>query len=255
MSVFCTDLRSITAQCSVIRVQIEGVDLLQVITVPFTSPGVDFETGYDEFPAFNFKSNSIVKASSRLYISDKMFMDFALLITFRADNENGGYLFAVVDPQEIVVQFGVELVGNGNGLRNLTLYYTDSRRHMASESLASFAVPNRPNEWTRLAFKVFGNQVTLYYDCNEYGSVRVSRRHRLVFHPASVLYLAQAGKKIGNHFELLPFFHKNFVQAESDQRILNEKLKNALVSDLLQSRVREVRLSSPITENELDRDT
>ena len=54
----------------------------------------------------------------------------------------GGFLFAVVNPLETVVQLGVQLTPGAEGFTNITLLYTDSEVHFTSQRLATFAVPS-----------------------------------------------------------------------------------------------------------------
>ena len=56
---------------------------------------------------------------------------------------------------------------------NISLFYTDSRKHQQSQALASFLVPSFVGEWTQFALKVHGNFVTLYHKCVKFASIEV----------------------------------------------------------------------------------
>lgn len=49
----------------------------------------------------------------------------------------GGYLFAVVDPLETMVQFGVRITPGGETLNNLTLYYSRPENRFGSQVRAN----------------------------------------------------------------------------------------------------------------------
>lgn len=82
---------------------------------------------------------------------EKLPAEFAVTATVKLASPSGGFLFAVVNPLETVVQLGVQVapaVENPHHA-NFSLFYTDSDRH-ASEIIASFdVVPDVVDKWTR----------------------------------------------------------------------------------------------------------
>ena len=62
--------------------------------------------------------------------------------TVKLTSAEGGFLFAVLNPLETVVQLGVQLTPGADGDTNVTLLYTDSEVHFTSQRLATFAVPD-----------------------------------------------------------------------------------------------------------------
>ncbi|XP_014665656.1 PREDICTED: collagen alpha-1(I) chain-like [Priapulus caudatus] len=177
------------------------IDLLNAISIPIEQAGVDFTSGFDGFIALNVRRSALVRTPFRTLFPEVFFADFSILVTARlADPRRGGFLFAVVNPTDTVVQLGVELSAAVGGEQNLTLYYTDVKAHAASQALARFAVPSFTREWQRFALRVESDVVTLYLNCEERGAVRARRDPReLAFDSASTLYLAQAGPILGGH--------------------------------------------------------
>ncbi|KAL5291587.1 hypothetical protein ACFFRR_010790 [Megaselia abdita] len=160
---------------------------------------VELGESYDGFMAFSFKQNSNIKFPSRMILPEKI-MDFVIMSTLKPESTKGGYLFSVVNPMDTVVQLGVHFSPVLNDKWNVSVLYTDARKHV-SMSLAKFEVPFK-KQWTALAFRVLHNKVTLYLDCNETESISINRDPvELVFDSASTLYLVQAGSILKGHFE------------------------------------------------------
>ncbi|GIX97438.1 collagen alpha-1(XV) chain [Caerostris darwini] len=141
----------------------------------------------------------------------------------------------VVNPTETVVQLGLKLTSAGESLVNLTIYYTDVDMHLTSQALTTFTVPDFLGMWTRqnmfigelnvyepdswlsdnarlwLAVRVAMNNVTLYYNCEEFSSVEVRRiPKKLVFDTASTLYIGQAGPLLARQYEVCKQFILHF---------------------------------------------
>ncbi|KAA0204003.1 hypothetical protein HAZT_HAZT011414 [Hyalella azteca] len=126
-----------------------------------------------------------------------------ILAAIKPDVNEAMYLFAVTNPLETVVQLGVSLSPGETGSTNISLLYTDSERHMTSQTIASFLVPDFTRKWTRLAFKVTDEEVQLYFNCQLYNGLMVKRvPEEIVFDPGSTLYIGQAGGIIKGHFEV-----------------------------------------------------
>lgn len=74
---------------------------------------------------------------------------------------------------------------------------------VTSQVIASFQVPRFVGKWTRFAFRVSTENVTLFFNCNESDTVMVFREpQELVFDSASTLYIAQAGPRIQEPYEV-----------------------------------------------------
>lgn len=163
------------------------------------------EDGSDGFPAFGFRYGSDVKVPYRIIMPEKLFPEFSILIRAKPKSVNGGYIFAVVNSYETVVQLGVRLVRTGLNM-NISLIYTDPSQ-LASVSIANFTVNNFVNIWTRFAIRVQSDNITLFYNCKENATVPFKRHpEQLVFDSASTLYIAKAGSKTPEYYEVIIFF-------------------------------------------------
>ncbi|EFX83190.1 hypothetical protein DAPPUDRAFT_315968 [Daphnia pulex] len=178
-------------------------DLLKAIEVPLRDEEhITFGTGVDGFPAFVLFRGHDIKIPYKVLLPDKLYSDFSILVTIKPDNNEGGYLFAVVDPLETLVQFGLRIgPAAGPGQSELSLYHTHPEDRFVSKVLAKFLVPNFAKKWTRFAFRVLDSglgvpNVTLFFNCIEYGSLLITSvawKEQLTFDTASTLYIGQAG--------------------------------------------------------------
>ncbi|KAG5881759.1 hypothetical protein JTB14_009798 [Gonioctena quinquepunctata] len=158
--------------------------------------------GHDGFPAYGFKIGSDVKIAHRQILPEKLSPEFSILISAKPKNRRGGFIFAVVNPYDTVVELGVSIGQEGPTNTVLTLFYTDSTKFMTSQSIANFTVPKFYGKWMRFAFRVTLENVTLFFNCNETETVLVQRNPvELVFDSASTLYIAQAGSNIEGPYE------------------------------------------------------
>lgn len=82
---------------------------------------------------------------------EKLYPEFTIQATVKLNTPEGGFLFAVVNPLETVVQLGVQITpALENPMHsNFSLFYTDADSHFASEIIASFDVPDVVGKWTR----------------------------------------------------------------------------------------------------------
>ncbi|CAG0882748.1 unnamed protein product [Cyprideis torosa] len=186
-----------------VRVRIiDSLDILKIIDKPFKDEQLYVAEGLDGFPAHGIKAEADIKAPYRVHLNERLYRDFAILMTFKSTTEKGGFLFAVLNPTETIVQLGVSISPVEDGMQNVTLYYTNVDFHTVSYKLAEFAVKAFPNEWAQMAFKVKDDNVTFFMDCEARGSIIKSRNPmELVFDPASTLYLGQGGSMLEQHFE------------------------------------------------------
>lgn len=68
----------------------------------------------------------------------------------KPDTNNPMFPFAVTNPLENIIQLGVGIMPADHGRTNISLYYTDGERHMTSQIIASFLVPEFVGTWSRL---------------------------------------------------------------------------------------------------------
>lgn len=107
------------------------VDLLRAIRRPFQDAFIENVKGMDGLPAYNFRRGSYIVVPYRYHMPRKFFKDFAILVTANPSDDEGGYMFAVVNPFDTVVELGL-LVDSSPpvpaGQTNLTLFYTDHKK-------------------------------------------------------------------------------------------------------------------------------
>ncbi|XP_063227469.1 collagen alpha-1(XV) chain-like [Bacillus rossius redtenbacheri] len=178
-------------------------DILRAINIPFMDSKTQyFENGFDGFPAFGLRPGSDIKTPYRLLMPEKLYGEFSVLAAVSPNSKEGGFLFAVVNPLETVVQLGVLLSPADSSHTNISLFYTDLGRHSTSQTVASFVVPAFAKRWTRFALKVTADSVELFFNCHEAGSAAAKRDpQELVFDSASTLYVGQAGPLIKGAFD------------------------------------------------------
>jgi len=61
-----------------------------------------FDSGEDGFPAFGIKPGSDIKSPYRLFLPEKLYSEFSIVVNFKLNSMDGGFLFAVVNPLENV---------------------------------------------------------------------------------------------------------------------------------------------------------
>ncbi len=90
------------------------IDLLEPVEkVLNTDPRVYRTRGQQGLPAFGLRRGADIAVPSRLYIPKKFFDEFAILTTIRSSDIDGGYLFAVVNPFDTVVELGLLIESAG----------------------------------------------------------------------------------------------------------------------------------------------
>ena len=62
--------------------------------------------------------------SCQFLFNKPLFSEFAIVSTFRAYRQDPGWLFAVVNPFQTVVQFGLQMQDRGGSEQTVVLYYT-----------------------------------------------------------------------------------------------------------------------------------
>ena len=177
-------------------------DLDSVITSP--NDGVTFVDGTDQFPAFRVSSNADIKTPYRIVLPDKLY-EFAIMATIRADTQPDGYLFAVVNPLDTMVQLGIKLTRTSSNKLNITLIYADANSPPPNPNLVTFQVPYTKS-WMSIAFKVLNDKVVFYHNCINTETAEVNKDPKeLIFDSASTFYVAQAGPELKGKFEVSLF--------------------------------------------------
>lgn len=161
--------------------------------------GVSEATGPDKFLAFRIKYDADIKRPYREILPMKLY-EFTIMVTFRPDNNFGGYLFSVVNPYDTVVQLGVELSPVENERWNVSLMYTDSSAVQTTQKLVSFEM-DYSTEWQQFALAVHADMVGFYQNCELVQNKTVTRTPlEFNFDGASTLYVAQAGQILKRKF-------------------------------------------------------
>ena len=133
--------------------QEKEVDFLQLILTPLESETIKFTTGFDGFPAFLFVSETDIRSPAR-NILPGIYADFSILVTTKPTNDNGGFLFSILTPDDTIIQLGLSVLYSAPERTNITLYLTDHLRSDTSIPIATFDVKSFTNEWTRFSLKV-----------------------------------------------------------------------------------------------------
>ena len=103
---------------------------------------ISYASGIDGYPAFLIKNMADIRTpSSTFFKKNKLFRDFSMLVTVKPELEEGGILFAVVNPEQTLISFGLELGQTDAGKVNLTLYYQDYRFNGQFGPFVTFEVP------------------------------------------------------------------------------------------------------------------
>lgn len=184
-------------------------DLLGAVKIPFQDPKTQYidDDGHDGFPALGFRSGSDVKIAHRQILPEKLPSEFSILISTKPRSRKGGFIFAVVNPYDTVVLLGVRIAPEGTTNTIISLYYTDASQ-ISSQIIANFTVNRFNGKWTRFAFRLTTENVTLFFNCNETETISVKREPlELVFDSASTLYIAQAGPVIKEPYEVMDFIN------------------------------------------------
>ncbi|KAL3275606.1 hypothetical protein HHI36_020359 [Cryptolaemus montrouzieri] len=179
-------------------------DLLQAVEIPFLDPKTQYidGEGHDGFPAFGFRAGSDVKVALRQILPEKLPAEFSIWISAKLKSRRGGFLFAVVNPYDTVVELGVKIAPEGFSNTVISLFYSNASA-VNSQVIANFSLPRFHGKWARFAFQLTMDEVTLFFNCNEVESVSIKREPaELQFDSASTLYIAQAGPTLSEPFEV-----------------------------------------------------
>ena len=199
---------------------VEEVDILSV--ADFSEDPTAYQDMSDEL-GVHFTGDSDVSApAAAVFIAPSVGDDFSVGATIRSDTDAGGFLFAVVDSTESVIQLGVRVTSVGRTTSNVTLYLAaaaaadgdeDGEGTYASAVMAAFVLPSDElvGRWVELALTDDGDRISLYVDCRRRETVTVyQRRGPVTFVDGSIVYVAQAGGKFGQKFEVGRIVEKTY---------------------------------------------
>lgn len=183
------------------------IDLLGAIGVPSDGrPGIGYDTGIDGYPTFTLSKEAFIRQPAQIYFRKPLYRDFAVVMTLKPYTQNGGFIFAVVNTYQTVIQFGVSITDSPREPTKqvITLYYTpDAKFAEISSVIASFTVDSTVNKWTKIALRVEEDTITLYLNCKESEKVFYNRKSgELDFEPGSSVFIAQAGPNFKSKFEV-----------------------------------------------------
>ena len=106
-----------------------------------------------------------------------------------------------------MVEFGIQVHPMENNRMNISLFYTDIAKFSSSQIIGSFLVPYKINNFIRFAIQVTSDTISLFYECEKYESLYMKRDTReLLFDPASILYVGQAGPIIKGNLDVSTLF-------------------------------------------------
>ncbi|KAI6203379.1 hypothetical protein M3Y94_00549200 [Aphelenchoides besseyi] len=167
-----------------------------------TDPRVFRTKGLDGLPAVGLQRGVEIVTPYRAHLPRMFFRDFAFLASIKPSDDRGGFLFAVLNAFDTVVDLGVKLEAAVDSQTNISLLYTDSEVESTSRVIASFVVPAFTNQWTQIAIEVKDDTVALYFRCMRYATRQVRRQPpQLQMDDATKLYIGSAGMIVGGGFE------------------------------------------------------
>lgn len=182
---------------------ISEFDLLSsVVLSEIDSGGVTYVEGTDGFPAFAI-GNANLRRPHKSILPEKL-EEFTIMATLRATKPDG-YIFAVVNSLDTIVQLGIKISPAHHNHINITLIYNDPFTLVPQENngLVSFVIPYDSKNWLNFAIQVMNDKIALYHNCIKVQEVNVTKEPReLIFESASTFYLAQAGSIIKGKFEV-----------------------------------------------------
>lgn len=182
--------------------------IIEVDLIPVNlDSNVSFTTGADGFPAFRFSLKSNVQMPAG-QLMRRLSRDFSILVLVQLHHTVGGFLFAIVNPSNSIIQFGLELSESESvpdvPSTDITLYYTDYRSARSSVPLVVFTVPEMAGKWEIVGIRVQDDDVALYLNCSLHKEIKLTRKRipELSFEDGSTFYTAQRGLANSRKFEV-----------------------------------------------------
>ncbi|KAK3082808.1 hypothetical protein FSP39_005935 [Pinctada imbricata] len=146
---------------------VSEIDLLAAIGIPSQTPGISYTSGIEGYPALRISDCAYIRVAAQALLKDRLYDNFALTLTLLSGQKSGGMLFAVKDPAEALVQFGLELTPvNSANKQELVLYWTQNPRiAKRTVQIATFEIDSITQKWTKLGLKVENKRISLYVNC------------------------------------------------------------------------------------------
>jgi len=172
---------------------------------------VTYVEGTDGFPAFAI-GNANLRSPHKLVVPTSV-EEFSIIVTMKTTKPHG-YLFAIVNSRDTIIQLGLKISPAANNHMNVVLVYNDPAASVpeTNNGLASFQLPYNTKNWINFSIKVLNHKIALYHNCILIQEVNVTKEPReLVFEAASTFYLGQAGSIIKEKFEVSGSFTLDFL--------------------------------------------
>ena len=171
------------------------IDLIGVVGLPLP-PGVSFvegPAGPEGLPAFYLTHGANVGRYARDIMPKQFFTDFTIVVNVRPDDPKGGVIFAIMEPRQTSVILGlqIETLPNSDQAYIIFMYGIPYYRY---EEFLDFPVPNFIGDWQRFTLSVKGQEVTLYFGCDNVITRTLQRKIGPLFIPEnSPIYLGRKG--------------------------------------------------------------
>ncbi|XP_067929692.1 collagen alpha-1(XVIII) chain-like isoform X2 [Watersipora subatra] len=181
-----------------------SVDLMKVVNVYKGEDIIFTPYSFDNKSSYDFRSSSSIYAFANDYLPPNFWPDFSILATIRPTSLEGGFLFAVTDRLEAVIQLGVSLSKSENEYtQHIDLWYSEYPLEMGATKIARFTVPTMVGRWSRFAIGVNGTSIHLHVYCQQnYAVMEYKRTHtNLKFMDASFLLVGHGGEVFGEPFK------------------------------------------------------
>ncbi|OQR78603.1 collagen alpha-1(XVIII) chain-like, partial [Tropilaelaps mercedesae] len=94
--------------------------------------------------AISLALNSNVRIPHRLVLPAELPHHFMLSSRLKSESPLGGFLFAVLDSSDTVIQLGLYMHPVDNFKQNITIYYSDTRRN---NPIAEFVIDDLTGSW------------------------------------------------------------------------------------------------------------
>ncbi|XP_022670601.1 uncharacterized protein LOC111254239 [Varroa destructor] len=96
--------------------------------------------------AISLAPNSNIRIPHRLVLPEEMPRHFMLSSRLKSESPLGGYLFAVLDSSDTVIQLGMYMHPVDNFKQNITIYYSDTR-NTRNNQIAKFVIDDFTGSW------------------------------------------------------------------------------------------------------------
>ena len=177
------------------------IDFTSVIALPLPTGVIWVEgpNGLEGEPAFQFANDSDVVRPAKSILPLSFPSDFAITVTVRPGNDEGGVLFAATSEDNSKVYLGLEILpvrgttDQFDGYMTIRFMYLNP--YFESNETVSFKVNEFTNKWTRFALSKEGDIITLYFACGTKVEQKVAQQTwgAFIIPGTSLFYLGRAG--------------------------------------------------------------